>query len=280
MPGEADMDRARGGHADGPGAMAPTGRGAAPAFAIVIPMRDEAGAAGALLEGCIAAAAPLGAFEICVTDDGSRDGTGAVLSAVQRAHPGIAITVLTHARSAGQSAAVQSAVRVARAPLVCTLDGDGQNPPEEIPRLLAPLLAPDAPAALGLVAGQRLKRNDPWSRRMASRIANAIRRGMLKDGTVDSGCGLKAFRRDAFLGLPQFDHMHRFLPALFARDGWQVALIEVSHRPRDAGRSKYSNLRRALAGIPDLLGVAWLVMRRRRILPAEIEVHAQPGAVE
>jgi dolichol-phosphate mannosyltransferase len=166
----------------------------------------------------------------------------------------IPVTIVTHARPAGQSAAVHDAVRAAGAPLICTLDGDGQNPPEEIPNLLAPLLSDAASPRLALVAGQRAKRNDPLAKRLASRAANAIRGWLLRDGTRDTGCGLKAFRRDAYLALPYFNHMHRYLPALFQRDGWEVAHVDVTHRPREAGRSKYTNLGRAIVGLSDLFG--------------------------
>lgn len=252
--------------------------GTPPRFAIAIPMLDEGETAEALLGACVAAAAPLGPFEICVTDDGSRDGTAAALRRFAEANPGIAVTIVTHARPGGQSAAIHDAVRVARAPLVCTLDGDGQNPPEEIPTVLAPLLATDAPARLGLVAGQRAKRNDPLPKRLASRAANGLRGWMLRDGTRDTGCGLKAFRRDAFLALPYFDHMHRYLPALFLRDGWEVTHVDVSHRHRVSGASKYTNLGRALVGVSDLLGVAWLIRRRRRLAPADTSTETSLGA--
>jgi dolichol-phosphate mannosyltransferase len=252
--------------------------GTNPRFAIVIPMLDEGATAMTLLEACRAAAEPLGPFEICVTNDGSRDDTGDVLEAFAAAHPDLPVTIVTHPRPAGQSAAVHAAVRAARAPLVCMLDGDGQNPPEEIPNLLAPLLSAAAPARLGLVAGQRAKRNDPLPKLLASRAANAIRRWMLRDGTRDTGCGLKAFRRDAFLALPYFNHMHRYLPALFQRDGWDVAHVDVTHRPREAGRSKYTNLGRALVGLSDLFGVAWLIRRRRAVTPGETTISAHGRA--
>ena len=158
---------------------------------------------------------------------------------------------------------MHSGVRAATAPFICTLDGDGQNPPEELPGLLAPLMA-DTTGKIGLVAGQRVGRQDTWSKKIASKAANAIRGWILKDGTRDTGCGLKAFRREAFLELPYFDHMHRYLPALFARVGWQVTHVDVTHRPRGAGRSNYSNVQRALVGIVDLAGVAWLLRRRKK----------------
>lgn len=243
-----------------------------PSFSIVIPMRDEVGAVEGLLDACVAAASGNGPFEICVTDDGSRDGTGEKLRAYARMHPHLDLTIITLPQSAGQSAAVYEAVRISRGPVICTLDGDGQNPPSEIGRLIAPFLAADAPAALGLVAGQRVGRKDSASKRLASKLANRIRAAVLRDGTRDTGCGLKAFRRDAYLALPYFNHMHRFLPALFRRDGWEVALVDVSHAPRIAGRSKYNNLQRAVVGATDLIGVAWLIRRRSQVTRDGIEI--------
>ncbi|MEO0937194.1 MAG: glycosyltransferase family 2 protein [Pseudomonadota bacterium] len=246
-------------------------RNTAPRFAIVIPMKDEADACTALLDGCADAVSTLAPFEICVTDDGSSDGTYEKLRAWADTRPDIAMTVLRHPTAAGQSAAVHSAVRAARAPIIVMLDGDGQNPPEELPNLLAPLLAEGADPKLGLVAGQRIKRADSASKRIASRLANGLRRTLLADGTRDTGCGLKAFRREAFLALPYFDHMHRYLPALFQRDGWTIAHVDVAHRERETGQSKYTNFGRALVGVSDLLGVAWLIRRKRRVLPREVE---------
>ncbi|WP_341862078.1 glycosyltransferase family 2 protein [Gymnodinialimonas sp. 57CJ19] len=241
-----------------------------PRFAIAIPMLNEADAVPQLLGGCMAAAEPFGAFEICVTDDGSTDGTGAALRAFGAAHPRANLTILTHPRPAGQSAAVHAAVSAARAPIIATLDGDGQNPPEELPKLLNVLL--NGPETLGLVAGQRVKRDDPLPKRVASKAANTIRGVLLKDGTRDTGCGLKAYRRDAYLALPYFDHMHRYLPALFQRDGWEIAHVDVAHKPRVSGASKYTNLGRAIVGLSDLFGVAWLIRRRRKVLSKEIEI--------
>lgn len=242
----------------------------APRFTIVIPMLNEAETVPHLLGGCVAAADPFGPYEICVTNDGSTDDTDAALRAFRDAHPQANLTILTHPKPAGQSAAVHSAVRAARAPVIGMLDGDGQNPPEELPKLLEVLL--DGPETLGLVAGQRVKRDDPPAKRIASKAANALRKAMLKDGTRDTGCGLKAFRRDAFLALPYFNHMHRYLPALFQRDGWQVAHVDVAHKPRVAGASKYTNLGRAIVGAWDLLGVAWLIKRKRVVTPSEVQV--------
>jgi dolichol-phosphate mannosyltransferase len=238
-----------------------------PILSIVIPMRNEAGNAAALVSDILSIAAALPRFEIIVTDDGSSDGTGDVL--LRLAADEARLRVLRHPVSAGQSAAVHSGVLAARGRIVATLDGDGQNPPAEIPKLIAPLLAdPNGPVAL--VAGQRVGRRDTLSRRLASRFANGLRARLLKDGTRDTGCGLKAFRREIFLTLPYFDHMHRYLPALFKRDGWQIALVDVSHRPRLEGRSNYTNFHRALVGIHDLIGVAWLIRRRKKASATEL----------
>lgn len=244
------------------------GQQGGPRFAVVVPMHNEAPNVAPLVGRILAACAQLGPFELIVVDDGSTDTTRAIARDLAARHP--QVRVIAHARAGGQSAAVHSGVLAARAPLIATLDGDGQNPPEELPALLAPLLAADAPADLGLVAGQRVARQDSASKLLASRAANMLRAALLKDGTRDTGCGLKAFRRAAFLALPFFNHMHRYLPALFARDGWAVAHVDVAHAPRAAGRSHYTNWGRALAGAPDLLGVAWLIRRRKRAQPEEL----------
>lgn len=221
-----------------------------------------------LLIGEIEAACQGDDFEAIFIDDGSTDTTLARLQAAAKVKPWV--RVVHHASSGGQSAAVHSGVQAARAAIICTMDGDGQNPPAEIPRLVAPLLAANAASTLGLVAGQREKRQDTWSKKIASKLANGIRQRILKDNTRDTGCGLKAFRRDAFLDLPFFNHMHRYLPALFSAYGWQVAHVDVSHRHRHAGSSNYNNLQRGLVGIHDLIGVSWLIKRRKRVRPHNI----------
>ena len=237
-------------------------------LSIVIPARNEAGNIVALVDEIDAALAELQPFEIIVVDDGSTDSTAAVLTAHAQHMPHLRL--IRHDRSGGQSAAVHTGVLAARAQIILTLDGDGQNPPIELPKLAAPLLA-DATGRIGLVAGQRVGRQDTWSKKTASRMANQLRGWLLRDGTRDTGCGLKGFRREAFLALPYFDHMHRYLPALFVRDGWQIVHVDVTHRARGAGRSNYSNLQRAIVGVPDLLGVVWLARRRKKARPLDPE---------
>ncbi|TCP39814.1 glycosyltransferase family 2 protein [Rhodovulum marinum] len=241
-----------------------------PAVSIVIPMKNEAENVTFLLDEIAEACAKLDSHEVIVVDDGSTDATAETVRARMAGDP--SLRLLRHPASGGQSAAVHSGVTVARAPVVCTLDGDGQNPPAELPKLWAPLLA-DTTGRLALVAGQRVGRQDTASKRWASRFANGLRARILHDGTRDTGCGLKGFRRDAFLQLPYFDHMHRYLPALFKRDGWEVALVDVAHRGRHAGTSKYNNLQRALVGLHDLVGVAWLIKRRKKARATEEPAH-------
>ncbi len=234
-------------------------------LSIVVPARNEVGNLPSLIAEIEAALVDYAPYEIIVVDDGSTDGTGDMLTRLATEKPHL--RPLRHDQSGGQSAGIHTGVSAASAAIVCMLDGDGQNPPQELPKLVAPLFAaPDS--RLGLVAGQRVGRQDTWSKKLASRFANALRSSLLKDGTRDTGCGLKAFRRDAYLALPYFDHMHRYLPALFKRDGWDVALVDVSHRQRGAGRSNYSNFQRAVVGAVDLFGVMWLIRRRKKVRPA------------
>lgn len=243
-----------------------------PEISVVIPARDEVFAIGPLV-AAVGRALSGRAFEVIVVDDGSTDGTRHALLALATRHHWM--RAITNAVPAGQSGAVRQGVRQALGRIIVTLDGDGQNPPDQIPLLLAPFDAADA-AGLGLVQGQRVGRRDTAARRLASRAANAIRGALLRDGVRDSGCGLKAFRRDAYLDLPWFDHIHRFMPAMMLREGWDVATMPVTHRERSGGQSKYSNLQRALVGIPDLLGAAWLIRRRGATLTGRLRIPAEP----
>lgn len=231
-------------------------------ISIILPARDEAENIETLLLRVQQVMAGRD-HEIIVIDDASTDNTREILAAMRRRMP--QLRVICHARSCGQSAAIRSGVLAARARIVATLDADGQNPPENLPALLQPLLEATSRSRIGLVQGQRTERRDSRSRRWASRLANRIRDGLLRDGVSDSGCGLKAFPREVYLSLAFFDHIHRFMPAMVRREGWEVVTVPVSHAPRSFGRSKYNNLQRAWVGAIDLLGVAWLI--RRRNLP-------------
>jgi glycosyltransferase involved in cell wall biosynthesis len=232
------------------------------AISAVVPVKDEAGNVAPLAREIDAALKPLaqemGAYEIIFVDDGSKDGTGEELKALRAEIP--ALRVLRHVRNLGQSRGIRTGVMAAKGATIVTLDGDGQNDPADIPKLLA---AFKNDAGLAMVSGVRVKRRDTASRRLASRLGNGLRNLLLNDGAVDTGCGLKAFRRDAYLALPYFDHQHRFLIALMRREGGGVGFVPVGHRPRGAGRSKYTNLGRLMVSISDLLGVRWLIRRHK-----------------
>jgi glycosyltransferase involved in cell wall biosynthesis len=228
-------------------------------LSVVVPVKDEAENIAPLAREIAAATASLGETEIIFVDDGSSDGTAAILLGLKSEIP--ALRVISHATNLGQSRATRTGVRAAKGEIVVTLDGDGQNDPADIPNLVAPFDRGDA--SLGLVGGVRAKRKDTSARRIASKLANAIRQKLLNDGAVDSGCGLKAFRRDAFLALPYFDHLHRFTIAMMLREGYRVEFVPVNHRPRLHGASKYTNFNRMLVGIYDLFGVRWLQRRMR-----------------
>ena len=229
-----------------------------PEVSVVVPVFDEAGAAVPLAREIAAAFAGY-ACEIIFVDDASRDATAASLPAAAAEIP--ALRLLRHSRNAGQSRAIRSGVMAARAPIIVMLDGDGQNDPADAPGLFRALA--DAAPQTALIGGERQRRQDSAAKLWASALANRIRRAALDDGAADTGCGLKAFRRDAFLALPYFDHMHRYLPALMLREGFQVSFRPVGHRPRTSGRSKYTNLGRLWAALSDLLGVIWLRSRAR-----------------
>lgn len=232
---------------------------AVPDISVVVPVHDEEGAAGPLARE-IAEAFAGRSFEMVFVDDASKDGTLAELRALQAELP--TLRVLSHGSNAGQSRAVRTGVLAARAPIVVTLDGDGQNPPADAPRLVDLLAA--SPPTVALVGGVRAKRQDTGAKRWASRWANRIRKRLLGDDADDTGCGLKAFRRDVFLRLPYFDHIHRYLPALMIREGYENRYLDVDHRHRETGRSKYTNWGRLMASLSDLLGVMWLKTRSRR----------------
>ncbi len=217
-----------------------------PAVAVVVPVRNEAGNIAPLLAE-IAAALAGTAFEVIYVNDGSIDATAAELTALKSIYP----------------AAVRSGVAAARAPIVVTLDGDGQNDPAFLPRLVDQLRS--GMPGLGLVAGQRVGRKATGFKRFQSRVANGVRGMVLRDGTRDTGCGLKAFPRDLFLSLPYFDGLHRFLPALVRREGRGIGYVDVIDRPRHAGTSNYGLWDRLWVGILDLAGVWWLIRRRRRV---------------
>ena len=231
-----------------------------PRFTIVVPMRNEVACVADMVAEVGAACGPLGPFELIIVDDGSDDGTTEALRDLAAATPWF--RTIRHQASCGQSAAVLTGVRAAAAPICATLDGDLQNPPAELPKLLTPLLD-DSTGRVGLFAVQRRVRMDTASKRIASRLANALRRRILHDDTRDTGCGLKGFRRDVFLALPFFDHIHRYLPALVRREGYAVVLVDVEDRERTSGTSKYTNLNRAIVGASDLIGVWWLMRRRK-----------------
>jgi dolichol-phosphate mannosyltransferase len=250
-----------------PGA-APDGAENRPWISVVVPVKDEEDNVLPLIGEIDAALADFPDHEIIYVDDGSTDGTPVALAQAKARFP--RLRHLRHDVSCGQSRAIRTGVLAARGSIIVTLDGDGQNDPADIPRLIALYRegSPDG-RTLGMVAGQRAKRRDSWVKRRSSRIANGLRRRLLDDDAVDTGCGLKLITRECFLSLPYFDHIHRFLPALVKREGYAVRFVDVNHRPRERGRSKYGTMNRLWVGIADLRGVMWLNRRSRR--PGRIE---------
>jgi len=237
------------------------------AVSIVVPVRNEADNIAPLIAEIAAALDGRWAYEIVYVNDGSTDATGERLSAImaQRSN----LRQLRHAVSSGQSAAVRSGVRAARGAIVATLDGDGQNDPAFLPNLIAAVESGNG--RVGLAAGQRVGRKDTGFKKLQSRIANAVRGIILRDGTRDTGCGLKAFPREVFLAMPYFDGLHRFLPALVRREGLAIAYVDVVDRPRHSGVSNYGFFDRLWIGIMDLGGVWWLI-RRKKPTPVVTEV--------
>lgn len=239
-----------------------------PSVSIVVPVRNEADNIAPLIEEITAALGERWAYEIIYVNDGSTDATGDRLAAVMAQRDNL--RQLRHAKSGGQSAAVRSGVRAARGMIVATLDGDGQNNPAFLPDLIA---AVEKGANVGLAAGQRVGRKDTGFKKFQSRVANKVRNAILQDGTRDTGCGLKAFRREVFLTMPYFDGLHRFLPALVRREGFDIAYVDVIDRPRHSGVSNYGFFDRLWIGIMDLAGVWWLI-RRKKPTPDVTEVRA------
>jgi dolichol-phosphate mannosyltransferase len=238
-----------------------------PSVSIVVPVRNEADNIALLIEEITAALDGRWAYEIIYVNDGSTDATGERLASIMARRDNL--RQLRHAKSGGQSAAVRSGVRAARGAIVATLDGDGQNNPAFLPDLIG---AVEKGANVGLAAGQRVGRKDTGFKKFQSRVANKVRTAILQDGTRDTGCGLKAFRREVFLTMPYFDGLHRFLPALVRREGFDIAYVDVIDRPRHSGVSNYGFFDRLWIGIMDLAGVWWLI-RRKKPTPVATEVH-------
>jgi dolichol-phosphate mannosyltransferase len=234
---------------------------------IVVPVRNEAENVSPLIAEIVAALDGRWAYEIIYVNDGSTDATGERLALLMKQRRNL--RQLRHAISSGQSAAVRSGVRAARGAIVATLDGDGQNNPAFLPDLISAIER--GGERVGLAAGQRVGRKDTGFKKIQSRIANRVRKAILHDGTRDTGCGLKAFRREVFLAMPYFDGLHRFLPALMHREGYEIAYVEVTDRPRHSGVSNYGFFDRLWIGIMDLAGVWWLI-RRKKPTPAVTEV--------
>jgi dolichol-phosphate mannosyltransferase len=245
----------------------PSSDPAAVAISIVVPVRNEAENVGPLIAEIAAALDGRWAYEIIYVNDGSTDATAERLAAVMQQRRNL--RQIRHATSSGQSAAVRSGVRGARGAIVATLDGDGQNNPAFLPDLISAI--ENGGDRVGLAAGQRVGRKDTGFKKIQSRVANGVRKAILRDGTRDTGCGLKAFRREVFLALPYFDGLHRFLPALVRREGFEVAYVDVVDRPRRSGVSNYGFFDRLWIGIMDLAGVWWLI-RRKKSTPVATEV--------
>ena len=236
----------------------------APALSVVVPVHNEVENIEPLIAEIMATLEGVERYEIIYINDCSRDSTLERLTSLDQKFE--VLRVLTHQKRSGQSAAIRTGVKAARGDLIATLDGDGQNDPADIPKLLKAYREQAIADAKILIAGFRARRQDSFIKRLSSKIANGIRSSLLGDATPDTGCGLKLFRREDFFDLPGFDHMHRFLPALMIRNGGQVISVEVSHRPRERGKSKYGTLDRLWVGITDLIGVMWL--KRRPINPS------------
>ncbi|WP_406665148.1 glycosyltransferase family 2 protein [Gallaecimonas sp. GXIMD1310] len=228
-------------------------------LSVVIPAKNEADNLPGLLAE-IAASLQEQAFEVIVIDDASEDNSWALLNELKQQYPWL--RALRFARSCGQSTAIWHGGRAALGDYVVTIDGDGQNDPADIPALLATAEAAQGNSLL-CVCGIRTRRNDSWGKLMMSRIANGVRRRLLNDDVVDTGCGLKLISRELFHMLPYFNHMHRYFPALSKRAGAQVLSQSVNHRARTAGTSKYGLNNRLWVGLVDIFGVRWLQKRAK-----------------
>jgi glycosyltransferase involved in cell wall biosynthesis len=232
-----------------------------PAVSVVVPVRNEEHNIGPLIDEIDTALGKQWSYEIIYVNDGSSDATGERL--LERMKTRSNLRQIRHEKSAGQSAAVRTGVRAARGNIVVTLDGDGQNNPAFLPALI--LAIEQGGGRIGLAAGQRVGRQDTAFKKWQSRIANTVRNAILKDGTRDTGCGLKGFRREVFLALPYFDGLHRFLPALVRREGFEIVYVDVIDRPRRSGVSNYGFFDRLWVGLMDLAGVWWLIRRKKRV---------------
>jgi len=224
-----------------------------PEISVVVPVEKLVREIHAALDGT--------AYEMNFVNDCSTDDTLAVLKGLQTEFPNL--RALSHRKNAGQSRSVRTGILAAKASIIATLDGDGQNDPADIPALFAQFKRDDAPENLGLVGGRRAKRKDSWAKKVGSRFGNGVRKKLLKDNADDTGCGLKVFSREAFLLLPYFDHIHRYIPALMLREGYATEFCDVNHRHREFGVSKYTNFGRLIVSISDLRGVMWLNKRSR-----------------
>ena len=232
-----------------------------PDISVVIPAHNEAGNVTALARE-IAEALDGRSYEMIFVDDRSTDGTRAELVAAKAEFP--ALRVISHRKNAGQSRSLRTGIQAARGSIIGTMDGDGQNPPADLPALIEALTRPDAPENLKVVGGRRTKRQDSAWKKIASRVANNVRKALLHDDADDTGCGLKALYKQAYLDLPYFDHQHRFLYALMKREGYMCEFRDVGHRPRRAGKSKYTNFGRLFASLSDMIGIMWLNSRARK----------------
>jgi len=232
-----------------------------PEISVVIPVFNEVENVGPLARE-IAHALSDRPYEMIFIDDASTDKTAQALTELKSKYP--RLRAISHAQNAGQSRSIRTGILAAIAPIIATLDGDGQNDPADIPALYQALIRGGAPEDLAMVGGRRAKRQDNWGKKWASKFGNSVRKHLLKDGADDTGCGLKLFKREAFLRLPYFDHMHRYIPALMQREGYRCEYRDVNHRHREFGRSKYTNFGRFIVSIADLRGVIWLGRRARQ----------------